>query len=266
MPFEPPAPLFGQRQGIHQRAEQRHIADAQGKFFQAGDAKRFDRQGQDFAFTGGAIFQPQQFHTRLEELRRPVWLARLMTEDQAVIGNARRETAFRQNRFAADGNGEVGTQRQFAAGRIHQGESAAADFLTGPVQENLRRLQHRGFFPHIATRGEQIEQRLCLAVQRRDGRRVVVGKSRHYTMPLLLAFSIALISATSASRLMLFCASRLATQSARLATSLASSAPSARSLSVTSPRARSSGPSTTAMAAPRLSAYLNWSPILPLPI
>src|ERR1700754_3795069 len=99
------------------------------------------------------------------------------------------------------------------------------------------------------------------AFQRLSGGGVIIGKGGHQLRP----FSIALISATRAARLTLFCASRLATQSARLSTDLASSAPSARFLRVTSPRARSSPPSITAMAAPRLSAYLNWSPILPLP-
>src|SRR5690242_6077525 len=188
-----------------------------------------------------------------------------MTEHQPVIGNAGGQGATRQHRFPADGNGEIGPERQVAPRRVGQSKGASADFLAGAVEENLRRLQHRRFLARIAARGEQIEQRHGLGIQRLHGGGLVIRKGNHQGLPLAGPLSIALISATNWLRATLFCASRLPTHSARLSTDLASSAPSAKTFRVTSPRPRSSPPSMTAMAAPRLSAYLSWSPILPLP-
>ena len=42
----------------------------------------FDRQGKNFGFAGGAVFQSQQFHAGLKKLRRAMRLARLMAEHQ----------------------------------------------------------------------------------------------------------------------------------------------------------------------------------------
>ena len=54
-------------------------------------AQGFDRQRQDFGFARGAVFQAQQFHAGLEELRGAMRLGGLMAEGQAVVAKPRRK-------------------------------------------------------------------------------------------------------------------------------------------------------------------------------
>jgi len=58
----------------------------------------------------------------------------LVAEHQAVMANAGGKRRARQHRMAADGDGEFGAQRQFAARRIQQRESPAANFLARTIE------------------------------------------------------------------------------------------------------------------------------------
>src|SRR6185437_3260482 len=207
----------------------------------------------DLGFAGGGVLQPQKLRARLEELGGAVGLGRLMAEGGAVVAEAGGQFCPRLHRMFADRNGEIGAQAQFASRQVGQGEGAAADFLARAVEKYFGRLQDRGFLAPIAPRGEEVEDGHGLGVERLDIGRRIIRKGDHQFARLRSLR----ISAARSARLTAIWAARPPVQAARLSTDLASSAPRARSLIVTSPRARSSPPSMIATAAPRLSAYLS---------
>src|SRR6185437_4975858 len=260
MPLQPRAPLAWDIECIHQRTEQRQVADLDGECFKPCGTQGFDGQRHDLGFARGTILQPQQFHARLEELGGAVRFQRLMAENQTVVANAGGEFGFGFHRLVTDGNGEIGAQAQIAPRWIGEGEGAAADFLARTIQENIGGLEHRWLLAHIEAGAEGGKNGVALRLQGLEFAAVVIRKGGH--QPFLNIFWI---SATRFALSTVICASRFATQVARLSTDFASSAPSARSLIVTLPLARSSPPSITAMAASRLSAYFIWSPNLPVP-
>ncbi len=177
--LQPLAPAAGQFQGIHQRPEQAQIAEAQFKVVQAQGAHGVKGQAQDFGFAFGGIVQAQQFDASLEKLGGTFGAVGLIAEGQPIVGNPRRKFRAAVHRMLANGNGEIGAQRQLAARRIGQGESAAADFLAGTVEKNFRRLQDRRFLADIAARAEQLEQGDGLIVQRADGGGVIKWEGSH---------------------------------------------------------------------------------------
>ena len=93
--------------------------------------------------------------SRLGNLLRPGWrvaivcalamLSRTLVmtaEDETLIGVAKRPRAASQM-LQANGNGEVGTQRQPLARRPFGDEHSSADVLARRLQERIGRMQHR---------------------------------------------------------------------------------------------------------------------------
>jgi hypothetical protein len=179
MALQTRTPLRRQFQRIHQRAEQRQVAEAHLEVRQPGGAQRLEGKRQDFFLARRAILDAQEFDASLEELGRTLRPVGLIAKGQAVVGNARGKRQVRIHRVFADWNGQVGAQAQFTPRQIGQGEGAAADFLAGTVEKNFRGLQHRRLFADIAARAEQFQDGDGLGVQRLDVGRVIIGKGNH---------------------------------------------------------------------------------------
>src|ERR1700761_2989291 len=174
---------------------------------QACRAQSFHRDGENFGFGFGAIFEPEKLCARLIELRRAIRFGRLMPEDKSVVTKARRKLAVLRQMHPADRNGDIRAQAKFVALRIGERESAAPDFLPGTIEKDFGRLQNARLRLPIMMPSERLQDRVSLIFKLDQSSSVICREGGHYFRANILR--------TSATRFFLstvFCASRLPTQ------------------------------------------------------
>src|SRR5215831_7981779 len=150
MALQAPAPLRRDVERIHERAKERQLADLDREILKTRGAYALDREAQDFDVGRGPVRNAQALDARLQELARPVGLARLKAEGRPVIGEPNREFRRTCKMHAADGNGEIGAQAKLVARWIGEHEGTAADLLARTVEEGVGRLKDRRLHAHIS--------------------------------------------------------------------------------------------------------------------
>src|SRR6056297_968296 len=207
-----------------------------------GGEKR--REGGEDLRLGLGSGRAEDLEPRLEEFRRPPRARLLLAEDLPGIGVARRPPA-RLEMGEHDGHGEVGPQHRLAHHRVMGDEGAGADVFAVKVEQEIGGLEDVGLHRLRPGGDEGGPQALRLGPEN--------GLAGHQPRS-----SIRRTVATRSPSAHSTCAG-WSFHSSRVAVS-AILAPRTRSLTCTTPRARSSSPWITATGAPRLSAYFNWLP------
>ena len=159
------APLPGGRQFERREhgPEQAGVADAQAWRREAVALHAVEREREDLGIGRGGVGPADQFDAGLQELAGP---AGPVPEGRPVIAigaEARRIAAG--DMIAADRNGQLGPQAEFAALAVARQVEALCELFAGKVEEQLGRLQDRGLDRLVARRHEGRQEGLA-AVRR----------------------------------------------------------------------------------------------------